>query len=229
MNSGDLERFESFRRERNRRRLEGGPTRHLGKQASVLRELEEAENREIRNQQLTREVQEFFEEATRTAASIVSQVAETAEEQLQRTVADEMSEFLTATIRRAQEFVQLVRTSGGEVSNTELTANLHNIVGPKLDEFRFEGDAATAEHHVGRDPFAIRTDGPPADVSTTRTMSTTAARRAPWIVRRRRSRSTSPPSSSRSSSPRMARLPTTRRSPRGRIGWPATTTWCAPR
>lgn len=157
----DHQGFENFRRERNKRRMEGGPLRPLGQNASVLRELEEAEQREVRNQQLTREVHEFFADATRTAATIVSQVAETAEERLQESVAQEMSEFLTDTMRRVQEFVQLVQVSAPPgLAQKDIEANIQNIVGATLDEFRFAGDAATAEAHAGQDPFATDLDLP---------------------------------------------------------------------
>ena len=155
----DLNGFESFRRERNKRRYEEGPLRPLGQNAAILREIEEADAREARNQQLTREVQDFFAEATRTAATIVAQVAESAEQQHQESVAHEMSDFLSATIRRAQLFVELMRDCERRgVAQTDVQPNMSNLVGPILDEFRFAGDASTAEAHVGQDPFATELD-----------------------------------------------------------------------
>lgn len=146
--------FENFRRERNKRRMEAGPLRPMGQNASVLRELEEVEAREVRNQQLTREVHEFFAEATRTAASIVTQVAEHAETEVQAAVTHEMTEFLAETMRRVQQFVELVQVSTPEgVAHRDVEVNMQNIVGHVLDSFRFAGDAVTAEAHVGQDPF----------------------------------------------------------------------------
>jgi hypothetical protein len=154
----DHQGFESFRRERNKRRMEGGPLRPLGQNASILRELEEAEAKEVRNQQLTREVHEFFAEATRQAASIVTHVTENAEAELHETVAHEMAEFLADSMRRVQMFVELVkRTSPPGIATQDLDTNMQNIVGQVLDEFRFAGDVTTAEAHVGQDPFATDT------------------------------------------------------------------------
>ncbi|MBK8976829.1 MAG: hypothetical protein IPM29_13000 [Planctomycetes bacterium] len=155
MNSGNPDRFENYRRERNRRRLDAGPVRDLGRNANVLRQIEEAEAREARNARLTREVQEFFEDATRTAAGIVSQVAQSAEQELQHQIAREMSEFLTATIQRAQEFVQLMQQQGGRVSSQDLEPHVRNLVGSKLDEFRWAGTAQVRDQHIGLDPFRI--------------------------------------------------------------------------
>lgn len=150
----DQEGFENFRRERNKRRMEAGPLRPMGQNAAVLRELEESEAREVRNQQLTREVHEFFAEATRTAASIVTQVAEHAETEVQAAVSHEMTEFLAETMRRVQEFVELVQVSTPDgVAQRDVEVNMQNIVGHVLDSFRFAGDAVTAEAHVGQDPF----------------------------------------------------------------------------
>jgi hypothetical protein len=156
----DQDGFENFRRERNKRRMESGPLRPMGQNAAVLRELEEVEAREVRNQQLTREVHEFFAEATRTAASIVTQVAEHAETEVQEAVTHEMTEFLAETMRRVQEFVELVQVSTPDgVAQRDVAVNMQNIVGHVLDSFRFAGDAVTAEAHVGQDPFRTPLDG----------------------------------------------------------------------
>ncbi len=155
----DQDGFENFRRQRNKRRLEAGPLRPMGQNAAVLRELEEVEAREVRNQQLTREVHEFFAEATRTAASIVTQVAEHAEIEVQEAVTLEMTEFLAETMRRVQEFVELVQvTTPDGIAQREVEANMQNIVGHVLDSFRFAGDAVTAEAHLGQDPFRTPLD-----------------------------------------------------------------------
>jgi len=156
MQSNLDDRFENYRRERNRRRLEQGPRRQLGENAGVLRQIEEAELDEVRNQRLTREVHEFFAEATRKAAGIVSTFAQNAEEEQALAVAREMSEFLTQTIRRAQEFVDMVRASvSPSVSLQDFDPMMHNLVGPVLDGFRHEGTSRTSEAHIGRDPFAV--------------------------------------------------------------------------
>jgi hypothetical protein len=146
--------FESYRRERNRRRFDQGGHRQVGKNPTILRELEAAEQREARNQQLSREVHEFFEDATRTAANIVSQVTEIAESAHDQHISREMSEFLTDTFRRVQEFISLLqRTQNPNVAQTEVETNMHNLVGPKLDGFRWAGTAHTEDKHIGMDPF----------------------------------------------------------------------------
>lgn len=161
MNSADSDRFENFRRERKRRRADAGPLRPMGKNEAVLRQIEEAEQREVRNQRLTREVKDFFEEATRTAASIVSQVAQSAEQEQQVAVTREMSEFLTATIQRAQMFVQMMQFSANAgIAQQDLEANLHNLVGERLDAFRWEGNSEVSDPHIGLDPFKVADGGP---------------------------------------------------------------------
>lgn len=151
MSTGNVENFEKYRRERNRRRHDAGPLRPMGENAAVLRELEAVEREEVRDQQLSREVHEFFADATRTAASIVSQVAETAESQLEASVRAEMSDFLEATIRRAQQFMVLMKRIDGGVAQTDLETNMRNLVGPVLDAFRYEGTAQLDDKHLGQD------------------------------------------------------------------------------
>ena len=151
--------FESYRRERNKRRISsgGGPTRPMGDKGKrqVLQELEEAEARDARNQQLTREVREFFEDATRTAATIVQRVAEEQEGHTEERLASEMSEFLRDAVHRAQGYIQILAlTSDGREAQKEVVANMQNLVGPLLDGFRHEGTAALPDKHIGLDPFA---------------------------------------------------------------------------
>jgi hypothetical protein len=156
----NFQHFENFRRERNRRRLEGGPRRDLGDSGNVLRQIEAAEQREVRDQQLTREVHEFFAAATKQAASIVQNVTEGAEAELTASVGREMSEFLRDTIRRAQEFMTVVQEEARRgVGKKDLEPHMQNIVGPVLDGFRCAGSPATAEQHLGQDPFSTELAG----------------------------------------------------------------------
>ncbi|MFO1051978.1 MAG: hypothetical protein U1F36_07170 [Planctomycetota bacterium] len=158
----NFKHFESYRRERNKRRLEGAPQREMGDNATVLRQLEEAEVKEVREQQITREVHEFLQAATKQAAGIVAHVTETAEERLRESVSSEMAEFLRETIRRVQEFMVHVSTVGQQgIARKELEPHMQNLVGPALDGFRFAGDASTAEQHIGQDPFRTEVDGSP--------------------------------------------------------------------
>ncbi len=147
--------FEDYRRERKKHRLNSGPRRDLGKNARVLQELEAAEINEARNQQLTREVHDFFSNATRTAAGIVQKVSADQVHQIEDQLHEEMAEFLATTIRRAQEFVSLIQiTTNSNVAETEVHANMQNLVGETLDQFRAEGTAQLSDKHLGLDPFA---------------------------------------------------------------------------
>ncbi|MHC5065528.1 MAG: hypothetical protein ACYTG5_16310 [Planctomycetota bacterium] len=147
--------FEDYRRERKKHRLNSGPRRDLGKNSKVLQELEAVEIDEARNQQLTREVHDFFSDATRTAAGIVQKVSADQEHQIEDQLHEEMAEFLATTIRRAQEFVTLIQvTSKPNLAETEIQANMHNLVGEALDQFRAEGTAQLSDKHLGLDPFA---------------------------------------------------------------------------
>ena len=160
----NFKHFESYRRERTKRRLEEAPRRDLGDNANVLRQLEAAEQHEVREQQLTREVHEFFQAATRQAAGIVSHVTESAEEELALSVGREMGDFLEETIRRAQEFMLHVNDpSRRGISRQILEAHMQNLVGPVLDGFRYAGDVATAEQHMGQDPFCTEIETANAD------------------------------------------------------------------
>jgi hypothetical protein len=149
--------FERYRRERNKRRLDSGtPLRDLGDKSHVLQELEAAEAREVRNQQLTREVREFFADATRTAATIVQKVADEQEEHAEEMLARQMSEFLHDAVQRAQGYIQILQlTSGANEAHKEVTANMQNLVGPLLDGFRHEGTAQLLDKHIGQDPFSV--------------------------------------------------------------------------
>lgn len=151
--------FEDYRRERNKRRLNSAPRRDLGANARVLKELEQAEMAEARNQQLTREVHDFFTEATRTAAEIVQKVSLEQIHQVEDQLSSEMADFLAETIRRAQEFVSLIQvTMNPDIAETEVIANMQNLVGRSLDEFRSAGTAQLADKHLGLDPFALELD-----------------------------------------------------------------------
>ncbi len=147
--------FEEYRRERNKHRLKSGPRRDLGCNARVLKELEQVELQEARNQQLTREVHDFFTDATRTAAEIVQKVSLDKVHQIEDQLSEEMAEFLAETIRRAQEFVSLIQlTANPDLAETEVVPNMQNLVGQTLDQFRAEGTAQLSDKHLGLDPFA---------------------------------------------------------------------------
>lgn len=156
MNSHSLDAgFEKYRRGRQRRRMESGqPLRPLGDNAEVLAQLERAEAAEVMDQRLTREVHEFFSDATKTAASIVQRVAAQAEAQSGARISSEMQAFLVETLKRMEHFVQSIKKTGKGVGETNLETDMHALVGPMLDAFRVEGTAQLADKHLGQDPFA---------------------------------------------------------------------------
>lgn len=151
--------FENFRRKRNKQCLTSGePLRNLGTQANVLRQLEEAEAAEIQDERLSREVTEFFEEATRTAAAIMARVAETQEQQATEQVSEEMQEFLVDAIQRMGTFVDVLKDLGGADGERIMETHMQNLVGPMLDSFRLEGTAHLEDQHLGQDPFDTEID-----------------------------------------------------------------------
>ena len=87
--------FENYRRQRERlRRMASAERRPLSGPANALRELEEVEAREERDRQLTSEMKDFFESATRIAADIVQKVADSAKVRIDEQLSGEMQEFL---------------------------------------------------------------------------------------------------------------------------------------
>ena len=146
--------FDDYRRERNQRRAQSGaPLRPIAKGQEVLREIEEAESRDIQEQRLTREVHDFFADATRTAASIVKRVTEVEVQSTKSRLTDEVEEFLRVTISRAQAFITMLQLVGTPEAERLVEAQMHNIVGTVLDEFRSEGTAQIEDKHFGQDPF----------------------------------------------------------------------------
>lgn len=153
-------KFEGFRRNRKRRKLEAGPQRNLGRRAGVLRELEATEAKEMANERMSREVHEFFSDATRTAAEIVARVTEEVECEHSEHITTDMIEFLHDAVNRAQEMILQLRGRDdiSTIGVAEMEANIHNIVGATLDAFRDEGTAQLDDKHIGQDPFATDAD-----------------------------------------------------------------------
>ena len=148
--------FEQYRRERKMRRVQqaGESTLKSTRDNHVTKQIEAAEAMEARDQRLTREVHEFFSDATRTAANIVEKVSAQASEDHVQKVSTEVEQFLQDAIRRAQSFIDLLRRNGPcPEAEKILEAQMQNLVGPLLDSFRSEGTASVADKHVGQDPF----------------------------------------------------------------------------
>jgi hypothetical protein len=154
MNHSSVDGFENYRRERERiRRLGIGNKRPLSGPTNALRELEEVEAKEERDRQLSLEMQDFFESATRTAADIVQKVASSAKVRIDNQLSSEMEDFLLDAITRMQGLVtEVLRTNTGSTAEEVIEPLMHNLVGSMLDGFRIEGTAGT-DKHLGMDPM----------------------------------------------------------------------------
>ncbi|MEO6593826.1 MAG: hypothetical protein ABIP94_03640 [Planctomycetota bacterium] len=152
--------FDDFRRERKRMRAKlSSPNTALGYENPALRELEEVEQREVHDQRLTREVHEFFASATRQAAGIVEKVARNAQEATGALVEQQMEAFLVDALARMNSFVVTVmQQRRSQVAETRMEPSVGNLVGPVLDEFRWEGTAEVGDKHIGQDPFATQVE-----------------------------------------------------------------------
>ncbi|MFK7740961.1 MAG: hypothetical protein AB8H80_11620 [Planctomycetota bacterium] len=150
--------FDAYRRERKRVQAKHGtPTNNaLGYENQALRELEQVEEREIREQQLTREVHDFFAAATKQAAAIVEKVSHDAEEEQGAKLAGEVEGFLMDALERMNKFVvsAMNKRSNVNVAETRVEPDVKHLVGQELDAFRAEGSPQTLDAHLGQDPFA---------------------------------------------------------------------------
>jgi outer membrane biosynthesis protein TonB len=153
--------FDDFRWERKRSQTKRPPQPGaLGFPANeALKELEKVEAKEVLDQQLTREVHDFFAAATRQAAGIVERVAKDAEAEAGQRVEQEMEAFLFDALSRMNAFVATVlQHKRGPVAETDLEPRIANIVGAALDRFRNEGTAELYDKHIGQDPFNTAVD-----------------------------------------------------------------------
>ncbi|MGB3970170.1 MAG: hypothetical protein WBO45_25775, partial [Planctomycetota bacterium] len=151
--------FDDFRKERKRMRAKLGPQGGHAYDNQALRELEQVEAREVREQQLTREVHDFFAAATKQAASIVERVARDVQQVTGERVEQEMESFLIDSLARMNTFVLTVlHQRRGGIAETHVEPSIGNLVGAPLDEFRFAGTADVGDKHIGQDPFATPVD-----------------------------------------------------------------------
>ena len=152
--------FDDFRRARLRVQAKLGPQAPAtGFENNALRELEQAEEREVRDQQLTREVHDFFAAATRQAAAIVDRVARDAEREAGAKVEQEMESFLIDSLARMNNFVLTVlQQRRGQIAETQMEPRIGNLLGSSLDQFRHAGTADIGDKHIGKNPFAIALD-----------------------------------------------------------------------
>lgn len=149
--------FDAFRRDRKKAKARLGPQQSaLGYDNAALRELEQVEAREVREQQLSREVHDFFAEATKQAATIVEQVAQSAEQEVDVQLQEEMRSFLVDAMGRMNSFVVSAMNREGlaGVAETQVEPDVKHLVGADLDGFRAAGSPSGRDAHLGQDPFA---------------------------------------------------------------------------
>jgi hypothetical protein len=149
--------FDAFRRDRKKVQAKLGPQNSvLGYENQALRELEQVEAREVREQQLSREVHDFFAAATKQAASIVEKVSHDAEQEADTRLQVEMQSFLMESLTRMNNFIvsAMNKRQNVNVAEAQVEPDLKHIVGPDLDGFRYEGTPEARDAHIGQDPFA---------------------------------------------------------------------------
>lgn len=149
--------FERFRRERAAK----GKSRSIGpansKANDALAELEAYERRELQEERLRSEMNEFFDQAHRQAAVIVDKVSKAEREHSATQLSQEMDAFLTETMRRMTQLVSRVVGSDpkGLLAEANLDAAMSNLAGSVLDGFRQEGTPETSAAHLGKDPLSV--------------------------------------------------------------------------
>ena len=153
--------FEMFRRERNMRRQQVKNTERPAGNKDVWAQLEARERTEFQDRILNAEVDDFFSEATRLAAEIVKRVTDNREQEISDKLIQEMEEFLFESIRHATNMVSNLDCESARrvgAAETTVDANMKNLDGSELDEFRAEGTAQLRDKHFGQDPFSSGVD-----------------------------------------------------------------------
>ncbi|MCA8964470.1 MAG: hypothetical protein H6838_17120 [Planctomycetes bacterium] len=160
-NSG-LRGFDDYRLQRKRMQAKLGLQQNsLGYENNALKELEQVEAREVREQQLSREVHDFFAAATKQAAAIVEKVARDAESAIGSRIQEEMESFLRDALERVNGMVGALlvkQQRNPKLAQADVEPKIGNLDSQILDEFRWEGTAEGADKHIGQDPFATDLD-----------------------------------------------------------------------
>ena len=149
--------FEQYRLERKRRRLTSGEAmRPQAANNDALRMIEEAEMKEVKDRRMSSDVQNFFQDATQAAATLVQRVSTEKESVVKEQLVAEMQEFMMMTIRRVESLVIGIQNeTPSQVAERTIEPEMHNLVGRPLDEFRYEGNSSVSEKHIGVDPFTV--------------------------------------------------------------------------
>jgi len=142
--------FEAFCRARKMRRRKSaaapGPDGH----GSVWSAIEANEASDLQDRMLNAEVDDFFADATRIAATIVKRVAHGREQELTDQLRHDMEDFLAESIRRASNLMQTLPPDAESIGEAEVGTNLKNLGGKELDGFRAEGTAQLVDKHLGQ-------------------------------------------------------------------------------
>lgn len=127
-----------------------------GQPAAPIRGAPRGDSQETRDQRISNDVRDFFEEATRQARTIVERVARGAAAEPAKNVEREVELFLLDAVERMNDFVVgRLTLDGASGDERDFAPTLSNIVGDQLDEFREAGTASTDDKHVGKDPFLV--------------------------------------------------------------------------
>ena len=147
--------FEQFRRSRKLGQMHGKMNEQPGTGRSALKEIESHERLEVLQHRLQREMNEFFGEATRLAASILQSLKQEKAQELSEQVYAEMEGFLRESARKAELLVTKLRETAARngLAVADLETSLSNLTTKDLDRFRAAGTANLADKHIGQDPF----------------------------------------------------------------------------
>lgn len=150
----DFDRYRKNRIRHQTRKSSVGTASGNPYENQALRELEQVEARELQDRKLTREVHDFFADATRQAATIVERMAQHAEAENEQKIDTEMESFLLDSFSRMNGLVMhMLQQRRGQGGEEKMEPKVANLVGQMLDEFRWEGTADLSDKHIGQDPF----------------------------------------------------------------------------
>lgn len=147
--------FEAFRRDQKMRRRKKVQTYRPAGHDQVRDAIEASEAHDLQDRVINAEVDDFFSDATRMAATIVQRVTRGRERELTDQLRHEMEEFLAESIRHATSLMKSLPLGGENHGETHLDANLKNLDGRELDAFRAEGTAQLEDKHLGKNLFPI--------------------------------------------------------------------------
>ena len=141
--------FEAFCRARKLSRRRSSAPGNEG-HGAVWSAIEASEALDLQDRMLNAEVDDFFADATRMAATIVKRVAQGREQELTEQLRHDMEDFLADSIRRATNLMESLPSEAEGIGEAEVGTNLKNLGGRELDGFRAEGTAQLEDKHLGQ-------------------------------------------------------------------------------